>query len=147
MSDILVLHGPNLNLLGKREPEIYGSSTLEEINQMLSDIASQCKVTLEFFQSNNEGEIVDKIQSAPKEGIKFIIINAASLTHSSIALRDALKFVALPFIEVHLSNIFAREKFRHESYLSDFAIGVISGFGANSYVYALKHAIFLLKEN
>ena len=147
MSDILVLHGPNLNLLGKREPQIYGSTTLAEINLMLQDIATENKIQLDVFQSNSESELVEKIQDATEQGIKFIIINAAGLTHTSVALRDAFKLAALPFIEVHLSNVFAREEFRHKSFLADIAVAVISGFKANSYAYALKQAIFLLNNS
>ncbi len=144
MADILVLHGPNLNMLGKREPHIYGNSSLDEINANLSTVASEHKITLDIFQSNDESELVNKVQESAKKKIKFIIINAAAFTHSSISLRDALKFAGAPFIEVHISNVFAREDFRHKSYLADIAVGVISGFGANSYIYALKHGIFLL---
>ncbi len=146
MADILVLHGPNLNLLGTREPQIYGSSSLDDINASLNTLASDHKISLDTFQSNAEGELVDKIQQAENNSTKFIIINAAAFTHSSIALRDALKFTGIPFIEVHLSNIFAREDFRHRSYLADIAVGVISGFGGNSYIYALQHGIFLLNK-
>lgn len=145
MADILILHGPNLNLLGKREPEIYGSATLAEINQLLVERAKVAKVELDSFQSNSETELVEKIQQAAEQQVKYIIINAASLTHTSVALRDALKFTGLPFIEVHLSNVFAREEFRHKSYLADCALAVISGFGANSYVFALEHLLGLLQ--
>lgn len=144
MIDILVLHGPNLNMLGTREPQIYGSSSLDDINASLNTLAQENKITLDIFQSNEEGELINKIQAASKEGVKFIIINAAAFTHSSIALRDALKMVGLPFIEVHLSNVFTREEFRHKSYLADIAVGVICGFGVNSYIYALQQGIFSL---
>ena len=140
-STILVIHGPNLNLLGKREPEVYGSLTLDDINQQLITQAQQSSVTLNTFQSNWEGAIVDRIHQAQQEGVQFIIINPAALTHTSVALRDALLGVAIPFIEVHLSNVHAREAFRHHSYLSDKAIGVICGLGAKGYHFALDYAI------
>ena len=129
-STILVIHGPNLNLLGKREPEVYGHLTLDNINQQLIAQAEQASITLDTFQSNWEGAIVDRIHQAQTEGVKLIIINPAALTHTSVALRYALLGVAIPFIEVHLSNVHAREAFRHHSYLSDKAIGVICGLGA-----------------
>ena len=140
-STILVIHGPNLNLLGKREPEVYGYLTLDDINQQLIAQAKDSSLTLETFQSNWEGAIVDRIHQAQTEGVKFIIINPAALTHTSVALRDALLGVAIPFIEVHLSNVHARESFRHHSYLSDKAIGVICGLGAKGYSFALDFAI------
>ena len=139
-STILIIHGPNLNLLGKREPEVYGNLTLEDINQQLSLQAQEQSIQLETFQSNWEGAIVDRIHQAQTEGIKFIIINPAALTHTSVAVRDALLGVAIPFIEVHLSNVHAREAFRHHSYLSDKAVGVICGLGAQGYSFALSHA-------
>lgn len=138
---ILVIHGPNLNLLGTREPEVYGSLTLEDINQQLLTQAKNAAISLEHFQSNWEGAIVDRIHQAAKEGVKYIIINPAAFTHSSVALRDALLGVAIPFIEVHLSNVHAREAFRHHSYLSDKAIGVICGLGAKGYAAALDYII------
>ena len=140
-STILVIHGPNLNLLGKREPEVYGSLTLDDINQQLITQAQQSSITLDTFQSNWEGAIVDRIHQAQLEGVQLIIINPAALTHTSVALRDALLGVAIPFIEVHLSNVHARETFRHHSYLSDKAIGVICGLGAKGYRFALDYAI------
>ena len=140
-STILVIHGPNLNLLGKREPEVYGYLTLDDINEQLTTQAQQASFTLDTFQSNWEGAIVDRIHQAKTEGVKFIIINPAALTHISVALRDALLGVAIPFIEVHLSNVHARESFRHHSYLSDKAIGVICGLGAKGYSFALDFAI------
>ena len=139
-STILVIHGPNLNLLGKREPEVYGYLTLEDINQQLSLQAQEQSIQLETFQSNWEGAIVDRIHQAQTEGVKFIIINPAALTHTSVAVRDALLGVAIPFIEVHFSNVHAREAFRHHSYLSDKAVGVICGLGAQGYSFALSHA-------
>lgn len=138
---ILVLHGPNLNLLGKREPEVYGSVTLEEINENLLNLAKESDIKLVAFQSNAEGELIDRIQQAMGDNVDFIIINPAAYTHTSIAMRDALAATRLPFIEVHLSNIFARESFRKESYFSDLALGVISGLGAKGYELALKYAL------
>ena len=140
-STILVIHGPNLNLLGMREPEVYGHLTLDDINQKLIAQAQNASVSLNTFQSNWEGAIVDRIHQAQKEGIQFIIINPAALTHTSVAVRDALLGVAIPFIEVHLSNVHAREAFRHHSYLSDKAVGVICGLGAKGYAAALDFAI------
>ena len=140
MTHILVIHGPNLNLLGTREPEVYGADTLAEINQDLTGMARQKGVTLQTFQSNSEGDIVSCIQQARNEKIEFIIINPAAYTHTSIAIRDAFLATRLPFIEVHLSNVYARENFRKHSYLSDIAVGVISGFGINSYRLAFEAA-------
>ncbi len=140
-STILVIHGPNLNLLGMREPEVYGHLTLDDINQKLIAQAQNASISLDTFQSNWEGAIVDRIHQAQKEGIQFIIINPAALTHTSVAVRDALLGVAIPFIEVHLSNVHAREAFRHHSYLSDKAVGVICGLGAQGYTAALDFVI------
>ena len=140
-STILVIHGPNLNLLGKREPEVYGYLTLDDINQKLISQAQNASISLDTFQSNWEGAIVDRIHQAQQEGIQFIIINPAALTHTSVAVRDALLGVAIPFVEVHLSNVHAREAFRHHSYLSDKAVGVICGLGAKGYAAALDLAI------
>lgn len=140
-STILVIHGPNLNLLGKREPEVYGRLTLEDINQQLIAQAQNASISLNTFQSSWEGAIVDRIHQAQQEGVQFIIINPAALTHTSVAVRDALLGVAIPFIEVHLSNVHARETFRHHSYLSDKAVGVICGLGAKGYAAALDFAI------
>ncbi|AYA01722.1 type II 3-dehydroquinate dehydratase [Acinetobacter sp. WCHAc010034] len=140
-STILVIHGPNLNLLGKREPEVYGYLTLEDINQQLIAQAQNASISLNTFQSSWEGAIVDRIHQAQQEGVQFIIINPAALTHTSVAVRDALLGVAIPFIEVHLSNVHARETFRHHSYLSDKAVGVICGLGAKGYAAALDFAI------
>jgi 3-dehydroquinate dehydratase-2 len=141
VKNILVLHGPNLNLLGTREPKIYGSVTLEEINRNLTNLATAADIELANFQSNAEGELIDRIQRAVREGVDFIIINPAAYTHTSIALRDALAAVELPFVEVHLSNIFAREPFRRKSYFSDLAQGVISGLGPKGYELALQYAL------
>ncbi len=144
---ILVIHGPNLNLLGLREPEIYGSTTLNDINYLLSQTSNSAGIALEHFQSNHEGELITKTHSALIDNFDFLIINPGGYTHTSITWRDALLAVKKPFIEVHLSNIFARETFRHKSYFSDIAIGVISGFGIKSYTLALTHAIdFLMKK-
>ena len=141
MKNILVLHGPNLNLLGSREPNVYGRVTLDEINRNLHKLAEDNGIALADMQSNAESELVERIQQAREEGVEFIIINPAAFTHTSVALRDALAAVAIPFIEVHLSNVFARETFRRESYFSDLAVGVISGLGATGYEYALQYAI------
>lgn len=140
-STILVIHGPNLNLLGKREPEVYGYLTLEDINQQLTAQAEKATLQLDTFQSNWEGAIVDRIHQAQQDGVQYIIINPAALTHTSVAVRDALLGVAIPFIEVHLSNVHAREAYRHHSYLSDKAIGVICGLGAKGYAAALDYVI------
>ncbi|HEX5126660.1 MAG TPA: type II 3-dehydroquinate dehydratase [Rhodocyclaceae bacterium] len=142
---ILVLHGPNLNLLGTREPEIYGRTTLSDIHVAMDARARAEGVLLESFQSNHEGELVDRVQAARTEGIRFIIINPAGYSHTSVALRDALSAVAIPFVEVHLSNIHARETFRHHSYFSDIAVGVICGLGAEGYQLALEYALSRLR--
>lgn len=138
---ILVLHGPNLNLLGTREPAVYGSTTLEQINEELQKIATEAGSTLQPFQSNHEGALIDRVQAARLDGTDFILINPAALTHTSVGLRDALAGVALPFIEIHLSNVHRREPFRHHSYFSDLAEGVIVGLGADGYRLALRHAL------
>ena len=141
VKSVLVLHGPNLNLLGLREPHHYGAMTLEAINAQLQAQALAADVQLEILQSNAEVELIVKIQSLATNPVDFLIINPAAFTHTSIALRDALSAVNIPFIEVHLSNVYARESFRHHSYFSDIAIGVISGLGAKGYVAALEYAI------
>lgn len=141
---ILVLHGPNLNLLGTREPVVYGRTTLADIHGAMEARARADGVRLESFQSNSEGELIDRVQSAASESISFIIINPAGYTHTSVSLRDALAAVAIPFIEVHLSNIHARESFRHHSYFSDIAVGVICGLGAQGYQLALEAALSAL---
>ena len=146
MKSILVVHGPNLNMLGTREPEIYGHETLEGINQRLETLAAKVGIKLACFQSNFEGALIERIQQAKKEGISFIIINPGAFTHTSIALRDALSAVKIPFIEVHLSNVFAREPFRHHSYVSGIAIGVISGLGSQGYDFALQYAVPSLEK-
>jgi 3-dehydroquinate dehydratase-2 len=137
MAKILVLHGPNLNLLGKREPEVYGTTTLAEINESLQQETKTAGHELDCKQSNAEHELVGYIHAAKEEGVDFIVINPGAFTHTSIALRDAFLGVQIPFIEVHLSNVFARESFRQQSYLSDISIGVISGLGAQGYSFAL----------
>jgi 3-dehydroquinate dehydratase II len=141
MKNILVLHGPNLNLLGTREPDVYGHVTLDEINAKLAALAQAKGAKLAFFQSNAEAALVERVHQARTDGTDFIIINPAAYTHTSVALRDALAGVAIPFIEVHLSNVHAREAFRKESYFSDIAVGVISGLGATGYELALQYAL------
>lgn len=141
MANILVLNGPNLNLLGSREPQHYGATSLADIEAELSQAAQQAGHTLSCFQSNAEHELVEKIQAAAAEKVDFIIINPAAFTHTSVALRDALSAVEIPFIEIHLSNIYAREGFRHNSYFSDLARGVICGLGPKGYQLALQAAI------
>ncbi|HET7833738.1 MAG TPA: type II 3-dehydroquinate dehydratase [Gallionella sp.] len=141
MKTILVLHGPNLNLLGTREPDVYGRITLDEINAHLMQFAEKRGARLACFQSNAEAALIDRVQQARTDGTNFIVINPAAFTHTSVALRDALAAVAIPFIEVHLSNVFAREAFRKESFFSDLAIGVISGLGAAGYEFAVQYAL------
>lgn len=141
MKNILVLHGPNLNLLGTREPEVYGRVTLNEINERLMILAETNGANLFCFQSNSETALVERVQQARTDGTRFIVINPAAFTHTSVALRDALAAVDIPFIEVHLSNVFAREAFRKESFFSDLAVGVISGLGAAGYEYAVQYAL------
>ncbi len=143
---ILVLHGPNLNLLGTREPDVYGRTTLADIHAMMESRARADGVQIESFQSNSEGELIDRVQAAGPEGIEFIIINPAGYTHSSVALRDALAAVRIPFIEVHLSNIHAREAFRQHSYFSDIAVGTIVGLGAQGYALALDAALARIRQ-
>jgi 3-dehydroquinate dehydratase-2 len=141
LSKILVLHGPNLNLLGTREPEIYGRTTLAQIDADLGTRARNAGHALESMQSNAEHELVERVQSAGGHGTDFILINPAAFTHTSVSLRDALASVRIPFIEVHLSNPHAREAFRRQSYFSDLAVGIVCGFGADSYRYALDAAL------
>jgi 3-dehydroquinate dehydratase-2 len=138
---ILVLHGPNLNLLGIREPQVYGATTLEQINTALSQRAALRGATLSAFQSNHEGALIDRVHAARTDGTTFIVINPGAYTHTSVALRDAFAGVAIPFIEVHLSNVHRREPFRHHSYFSDLAEGVIVGLGALGYQLALDAAL------
>lgn len=146
MAEILVLNGPNLNLLGTREPEHYGSTTLEAINQRLAKQAEAAGHRASFFQSNAEHELVGRVQQAMQDKVAFILLNPAAFTHTSVALRDALAAAHIPFIEVHLSNVHARERFRKHSYFSDLAVGVISGLGAQGYELALAAAIERLKK-
>ena len=138
---LLLLNGPNLNLLGTREPGIYGATTLSEIEARLQARAQSTDVQLAVFQSNSEADLVERVQQAGREGVDFILINPAAFTHTSVALRDALAAVAIPFVEIHLSNVFAREAFRRESYFSDIAVGVISGLGPVGYELALDYAL------
>jgi 3-dehydroquinate dehydratase II len=138
---ILLLNGPNLNLLGTREPQTYGATTLPEVEAMCRHIADEHGATLAHFQSNHEGALIDRIHAARTEGVDAIVINPGGLTHTSVALRDALAGVAIPFIEVHVSNVHAREAFRHHSYLSGIAKGVLAGFGVDGYRMALTHLL------
>ena len=144
--NILLLNGPNLNLLGSREPERYGTVTLPVIVERVSAVASAAGASVTAFQSNSEAELVDRIQQAGRDGIDFIIINPAAYTHTSVAMRDALAAVRIPFVEVHLSNIHAREAFRQKSYFSDLAVGVVSGLGAKGYELALAYALDHAKD-
>ena len=146
MPQILVLNGPNLNLLGAREPQHYGRATLEDINARLAVQAKAAGIGIDFFQSNAEHELITRVQQALREQVAFILINPAGFTHTSVALRDALAATGIPFIEVHLSNIHAREDFRKHSYFSDLARGVISGLGAQGYELALTAAVTILKQ-
>lgn len=138
---ILVLHGPNLNLLGTREPEIYGRETLAEVDRRLARLALAAGVRLQAFQSNHEGELIDRVQQSGRDGTGFIIINPGGYTHTSVALRDALAAVRVPFVEVHLSNIYARESFRRQSLLAEIAVGTICGLGSRGYDLALAYAL------
>lgn len=141
MPDLLVINGPNLNLLGTREPEHYGSDTLDDINKRLESQAAEQGFSIECVQSNSEAELIEKIHQTKNNGVRFIIINPAAFTHTSVAIRDALSGVDIPFIEIHLSNVHAREAFREHSYFSDIAVGVISGLGATGYELALQAAL------
>lgn len=146
LKSVLVIHGPNLNLLGTREPAHYGNSTLADINNQLAAQAKQAGIALDTFQSNSEGELIEKIHTLVEQKTDYLIINPAAFTHTSVALRDAISGVKVPFIEVHLSNVYAREQFRHHSYFSDIAVGVISGLGAQGYFLALQFAISKLNQ-
>lgn len=139
--NLLLLNGPNLNLLGTREPEVYGSTTLADVERAAAEQAAQAGVQLAAFQSNHEGALIDRIHAAKKEGVDAIVINPGGLTHTSVSLRDALASVAIPFVEVHVSNIHQREAFRHHSYLSAIAVGVICGLGADGYAAAIAFAV------
>lgn len=143
---ILVLHGPNLNLLGKREPEVYGRTTLADIEQSLGALAEQLGVRLSCFQSNGEGALIDRVHAAMDEGVDGIVFNPGGYTHTSVALRDALSGVAIPFVEVHLSNVHARESFRHKSLLAPVAVGQVAGFGAASYGLGLRGIVDWLRQ-
>lgn len=145
--DVLVLHGPNLNLLGVREPHIYGTTTLDDIQATLAAIAGTADLSIDSYQSNAEHQLIDRIHQAYREGTRFIVINPAAFTHTSVAIRDALAAVKIPFVEVHLSNVHAREPFRQHSYFSDLALGVICGLGAQGYEHALQSAIRHLQAN
>ena len=139
--NVLVLHGPNLNLLGTREPAVYGSTTLADIDRDLLQMAQEAGSNLQSLQSNHEGVLIDRVHAARTDGTDFIVINPGAFTHTSVALRDAIAGVAIPFVEVHLSNVHRREPFRHHSYFSDLAEGVIVGLGAQGYSLALKFAL------
>jgi 3-dehydroquinate dehydratase II len=145
VKSVLVLHGPNLNLLGTREPEVYGRETLAQINQRLKAMARAAKIGLATYQSNHEGALIDRVQQARGEGVGFIVINPAGFTHTSVALRDALTAVSIPFIEVHLSNIHAREPWRAHSHFTAAAIGCVLGLGSRGYDLALDYALARLK--
>jgi 3-dehydroquinate dehydratase-2 len=141
-----VVHGPNLNLLGTREPEVYGRATLDDVNAAVAALAAELGAEVEFFQSNHEGALVDHVQAAAAR-VRGFVVNAGAYTHTSIALRDALAGVARPYVEVHLSNVFARERFRHRSYLAAGAVGVVSGFGAESYRLGLRGLVEFLRRS
>lgn len=145
MKKILIIHGPNLNLLGQREPDVYGKFTLEDINKKLKDLAKSKNIALEITQTNSEGEIVDALHNAQKKEIKAVVMNPAGYTHSSVAIRDAVSAVKIPLVEVHISNIYSREEFRHKSLIAPVAKGQISGFGINSYLLGLSAAIDLIQ--
>ena len=148
MSSILLLNGPNLNLLGEREPDIYGDFSLEDIEKTLEKLGKENNIDIECFQSNAEHELVEKIHDAKSNGVKIILFNPGAFTHSSISLRDAILGVNIPLIEIHLSNIYGREEFREKSYFSDIALGVVSGFGKQSYLMAFQAAKnYLLRED
>ena len=145
MPKVLLLNGPNLNLLGNREPEIYGSRTLKEIEEKVESILNDHNIDCEFFQSNSEGEIIDWIHK--KCGADFMLLNPGALTHTSVGLRDALLGIEIPFIEIHLSNVYKRERFRHQSYFSDIAIGALTGLGVKGYLLAAEFAVDYIREN
>ena len=146
MKNILVIHGPNLNLLGKREPKVYGKFTLDEINNELKKAAKKEKVNIRIFQANLQGEIVNIIQEQSEKWADALVINPAAYTHTSVAIRDAIAAVKIPTVEVHLSNVFGREEFRHKSFVSPVAVGGVFGFGLGSYLLGLQAAIYILKN-
>ncbi len=146
MSQVLVLNGPNLNLLGTREPEKYGSLSLSDLEASLADQARDLGVTVDFFQSNSEGALIDRVQLAKREGVQIVIFNPGGYSHTSVALRDVFLGVSLPVMEVHISNIYARESFRHHSYFSDISVGSLAGFGISGYSMALNAAAALVKK-
>lgn len=145
MKKVMVIHGPNLGLLGERQPEIYGHTSLKDINQSLKDLAEELKLKIDFFQSNHEGEIVSKIGTLGKSKCDYLIINPAAYTHTSVAIADAIQAVKIPAIEVHLSNIYGREEFRHKSLVAPVVVGQISGFGKESYLLALQAVASMAK--
>ena len=145
MKKILIIHGPNLNLLGQREPDVYGKFTLEDINKKLKDLAKSKNIALEIIQTNSEGEIVDSLHNAQKKEIKAVVMNPGGYTHSSVAIRDAISAVKIPLVEVHISNIYSREEFRHKSLIAPVAVGQIAGFGSNSYLLGLLAAVDLIQ--
>ena len=147
MSQVLVLNGPNLNLLGTREPDKYGALTLADIENQLRHEASELGVSVDFFQSNSEGALIDRVQAATTEGVAVVIINPGGYSHTSVALRDAFLSVSLPLIEIHVSNIYQRESFRHHSYFSDIAVGTLAGFGPSGYSMALRAAAVRINNN
>jgi len=147
MATILVLHGPNLNMLGSREPEVYGSETLADINARLNYTCIEAGHHLQHLQSNAEYELIERIHDARNEGVNFILFNPAAFTHTSVALRDAILAAAIPFIEVHISNVYKREAFRHQSYFSDIAVGTITGLGSQGYDLALQAALRIIRKN
>jgi 3-dehydroquinate dehydratase-2 len=147
MTKVLIIHGPNLGLLGDRQPEIYGNFSLDHINHRLKERASELELQVDFFQSDHEGEIVSKIGSARKSGYQYLVINPAAYTHTSVAIRDAIEAVKVPTIEVHLSNIYAREEFRQKSFIAPVVVGQVSGFGPESYVLALQAIATLSKKS
>ena len=147
MSQVLVLNGPNLNLLGTREPEKYGSLTLSDIEASMTEQAASLDLSVAFYQNNSEGALIDRVQAAKREGVRIVIINPAGYSHTSVALRDAFLGVVMPLIEVHISNIYAREAFRHHSYFSDIAVGTLAGFGPAGYNMALTAASAYIKNN
>jgi 3-dehydroquinate dehydratase-2 len=144
---VLLVNGPNLNLLGSREPEVYGTTTLAQVEEQVRALGAAAGVAVECFQSNHEGAIIDRLHAARSDGTEFVIINPGAFTHTSIALRDAFQAAAVPFCEVHISNVYAREPFRHHSYLSDLAVGVMAGFGTRGYTLAMAFVVERLNRS